>query len=109
MNTIRYLFQRDKLNANLDTGDKSLQCGRRNDALKLWMAWAAMGTEGYQRHIDNIWGCARYLRDEVLRRDGFELVSEPMCTNVCFWCVSPLPCPLFCLFPSFVLTGRPKN
>eukprot|EP00035_Acanthoeca_spectabilis_P022562 m.444454 g.444454 ORF g.444454 m.444454 type:complete len:534 (-) comp19101_c0_seq1:750-2351(-) len=85
----KYLFQRDKLNANLDTGDKSLQCGRRNDALKLWMAWAAMGTEGYQRHIDNIWGCARYLRDEVLRRDGFKLVSEPMCTNVCFWYVPP--------------------
>jgi glutamate decarboxylase len=36
-----YLFQKDKLNYNvsLDTGDKSIQCGRLNDVFKLWLMW----------------------------------------------------------------------
>lgn len=34
-----YLFMRDKVayDTSLDTGDKSLQCGRLNDALKIWL------------------------------------------------------------------------
>ena len=31
-----YLFQPDKLHGDADIGDKSLQCGRKSDALKLW-------------------------------------------------------------------------
>jgi glutamate/tyrosine decarboxylase-like PLP-dependent enzyme len=85
----KYLFQKDKLNTNLDTGDKSVQCGRKVDVLKLWMAWAATGDRGYEAHIDNIMDVARHLRDEVVRRDEFLLVAEPMCTNVCFWFVPP--------------------
>lgn len=39
-----YLFQPDKLNASLDVGDGSIQCGRRNDALKLWpIRWLPYG------------------------------------------------------------------
>ena len=34
-----YLFQPDKLNAEYDLGDKTIQCGRRADAFKLWLAW----------------------------------------------------------------------
>lgn len=34
-----YLFQPDKLNAEYDLGDKTIQCGRRPDAYKLWLAW----------------------------------------------------------------------
>lgn len=31
-----YLFQPDKLHGDMDIGDKSLQCGRKSDSLKLW-------------------------------------------------------------------------
>ena len=31
-----YLFQPDKLHGDKDIGDKSLQCGRKSDALKIW-------------------------------------------------------------------------
>ena len=31
-----YLFQPDKLHGNMDIGDKSLQCGRKSDSLKIW-------------------------------------------------------------------------
>ena len=36
-----YLFQQDKVayDKSLDTGDMSLQCGRLNDALKIWLMW----------------------------------------------------------------------
>lgn len=34
-----YLFQPDKLNKEYDLGDKTIQCGRRADAFKLWLAW----------------------------------------------------------------------
>ena len=38
-----YLFQQDKMNYDIsyDTGDKSIQCGRLNDALKFWLMWKA--------------------------------------------------------------------
>ena len=86
----KYLFQQDKLNASLDTGDKAVQCGRKVDVLKLWAAWASLGDEGYARHIDHLWNTAAYLKDQVEeRRESFRMVSKPMCTNICFWFIPP--------------------
>lgn len=35
-----YLFQQDKCyDVKYDTGDKAMQCGRRNDVFKLWLMW----------------------------------------------------------------------
>ncbi|VEL37497.1 unnamed protein product [Protopolystoma xenopodis] len=37
-----YLFQKDKqYDTSYDTGDKAIQCGRRNDIFKLWLMWRA--------------------------------------------------------------------
>jgi len=37
-----YLFQPDKhYDVRYDTGDKTIQCGRRPDAFKLWLGWKA--------------------------------------------------------------------
>lgn len=81
-----YLFQQDKFyDVSYDTGDKSIQCGRKNDSLKLWLMWKAKGDQGFERDIDNLFECSRYLANLVKERDGFELVIEPECTNVCFW------------------------
>lgn len=86
----KYLFQEDKLNAALDSGDKAVQCGRKVDILKLWMTWVATGDAGYVRHIDNFMAVARYLHDQVVARaPEFKPVAEPMCSNVCFWFVPP--------------------
>ena len=48
-----YLFHRDE-NAEYNSGDKSLQCGRRVDALKFWLSWKATGARGYARKIDRL-------------------------------------------------------
>ncbi len=43
--TAEYLFQGD--DDALNPGTRSIQCGRRNDALKLWAAWKQLGDEGF--------------------------------------------------------------
>ncbi|XP_009474009.1 PREDICTED: cysteine sulfinic acid decarboxylase-like, partial [Nipponia nippon] len=72
-----YLFQPDKFyDVTYDTGDKTLQCGRRVDCLKLWLLWKAVGTEGLARRVERAFAFTRYMAEEVKRRDGFQLVLE---------------------------------
>ncbi|TKC52646.1 hypothetical protein EI555_004502 [Monodon monoceros] len=85
-----YLFQQDKFyDVALDTGDKVVQCGRRVDCLKLWLMWKAQGGQGLERRVDQAFALARYLVEELKKRETFELVMEPEFVNVCFWFVPP--------------------
>lgn len=85
-----YLFQKDKLNTHLDTGDKSVQCGRKVDVLKLWLAWAVGGDNAYRAHVNSFMAVAQHLKNQVLAQpEVFSLVAEPMCSNVCFWFMPP--------------------
>lgn len=82
-----YLFQQDKFyDTNYDTGDKSVQCGRKPDAFKLWVMWRARGDDGFAVLVDNAMDMARYFQEKVIGRPGFRLVMpEFQCTNICFW------------------------
>ncbi|KAB0396848.1 hypothetical protein E2I00_016268 [Balaenoptera physalus] len=72
-----YLFQQDKFyDVALDTGDKVVQCGRRVDCLKLWLMWKAQGGQGLERRVDQAFALARYLVEELKKREAFELVME---------------------------------
>ncbi|XP_076180879.1 glutamate decarboxylase-like protein black [Ptiloglossa arizonensis] len=85
-----YLFQPDKFyDTSYDSGDKHVQCGRRADVLKFWFMWKAKGTRGLEKHVDRVFELARYFTDYVRHREGFMLLLEPECTNVCFWYVPP--------------------
>ncbi|NWW37793.1 CSAD decarboxylase, partial [Panurus biarmicus] len=85
-----YLFQRDKFyDVSLDTGDKSPQCGRRADGLKLWILWKAVGTRGLGQRVERAFAATRYLLEQVKRREGFQLVMEPEFINLCFWFIPP--------------------
>ncbi|RMB94086.1 hypothetical protein DUI87_29445 [Hirundo rustica rustica] len=85
-----YLFQRDKFyDVSLDTGDKSPQCGRRADGLKLWILWKAVGSQGLARRVERAFAATRYLLEQVKRREGFQLVIEPEFINLCFWFIPP--------------------
>ncbi|XP_070266247.1 cysteine sulfinic acid decarboxylase isoform X2 [Myotis yumanensis] len=85
-----YLFQQDKFyDVALDTGDKVVQCGRRVDCLKLWLMWKAQGGQGLEQRVNQAFALARYLAEEMKKREGFELVMEPEFVNVCFWFVPP--------------------
>ncbi|XP_006883948.1 PREDICTED: cysteine sulfinic acid decarboxylase isoform X3 [Elephantulus edwardii] len=85
-----YLFQQDKFyDVSLDPGDKVVQCGRCVDCLKLWLMWKAQGGQGLELRVDRAFTLARYLVEEIKKREGFELVMEPEFVNVCFWFVPP--------------------
>ncbi|XP_018779690.1 cysteine sulfinic acid decarboxylase isoform X2 [Serinus canaria] len=85
-----YLFQRDKFyDVSLDTGDKSPQCGRRADGLKLWILWKAVGTRGLAQRVERAFSATRYLLEQMKRREGFQLVMEPEFINLCFWFIPP--------------------
>uniref|UniRef100_A0A8C7D0Z5 Cysteine sulfinic acid decarboxylase n=1 Tax=Oncorhynchus kisutch TaxID=8019 RepID=A0A8C7D0Z5_ONCKI len=57
----KYLFQQDKFyDTSLDTGDKSIQCGRKVDCLKLWLMWKAVGSKGLEERVDRAFTHTRY-------------------------------------------------
>ena len=57
-----YLFQKDKFyDTSFDTGDKTIQAGRRVDVFKLWLMWKAKGTKGFAAETDHKFAIARYL------------------------------------------------
>ncbi|XP_039602686.1 cysteine sulfinic acid decarboxylase isoform X1 [Polypterus senegalus] len=85
-----YLFQQDKFyDISYDTGDKSIQCGRKVDCLKLWLMWKARGTRGLEERVDRAFTYTRYLVDEMKKREGFQLLLEPQFVNICFWYIPP--------------------
>jgi sulfinoalanine decarboxylase/sulfinoalanine decarboxylase/aspartate 1-decarboxylase len=77
-----YLFQAH--DDELNPGTRSLQCGRRNDALKLWAAWQLHGDRGYDERLERLFELARYATQRIERESDLELVHEPQSVNVCF-------------------------
>lgn len=86
-----YLFQQDKFyDISYDTGDKSIQCGRKVDVFKLWLMLKARGLSGFERLIDNAMNNAKYLANQISERSNFRLVvNDFQYTNVCFWFIPP--------------------
>jgi glutamate/tyrosine decarboxylase-like PLP-dependent enzyme len=84
-----YLFQPDKENTEMDTGDKTIQCGRKTDMFKLWLMWKASGDIGMRKTVDRCFELASLMAGKM-RNDpsgAWQLVYEPSCSNVCFWYV----------------------
>ncbi|MEM1186516.1 MAG: pyridoxal-dependent decarboxylase [Planctomycetota bacterium] len=77
-----YLFQQDS--DDLNPGTRSLQCGRPNEAIKLWALWQALGDEGYAARTERQVALARHVVDRVQADDDFVLSFDPVWVNVCF-------------------------
>lgn len=88
-----YLFQQDKFyDVSYDTGDKSVQCGRKVDAFKLWFMLKARGSDYMEDLVDNTFEMTSYLEKLVGEREGFRLVpnyKDRQCTNLGFWYIPP--------------------
>lgn len=67
-----------------DLGKKSIQCGRRVDAVKLWFAWKYFGLAGYEARIDNIIEMAAYAENIIQSTPNLELLSNRQSFSVCF-------------------------
>lgn len=68
---------------NVDLGRLSLQCGRRVDALKLWLAWRARGNAGWETLVDGYFDLADGLAKLVQEHPSLELACPNSLTNVC--------------------------
>jgi len=77
-----YLFQSDP--ERFDHGTMSIQCGRRNDALKIWAAWKRHGDAGYARRIDRLFDLVQYAADRVRSDPQLILTAEPESVCLCF-------------------------
>lgn len=77
-----YLFQVDT--PDLNPGIRSIQCGRRNDAFKLWAAWQLHGDAGYRARLERLLA----LRDHVVARieaaPELRMCHVPESLNICF-------------------------
>ena len=84
-----YLFQPDKLHAELDSGDRHFQCARRVDALKLWLTWNAHGDSGFADRVDRAVALAAHARRSIDESDEFASIVAGDFTNTTFVWVPP--------------------
>lgn len=86
---VHYLFQQDKFyDVSYDTGNKSVQCGRKIDAFKFWIMLKARGYGSFGRLVDHALDMSKLFMEKIKQRQGFRLVLEEyQYTNVCFWYV----------------------
>lgn len=81
-NDASYLYQTDHDGFNL--GKMSLQCGRRNDALKFWTLWKSVGTSGLEKIVDHQFALADTARDYVRNNKDYTLYSYDNSIAICF-------------------------
>ena len=81
-NAAHYLFHEDT--KDVDLGRFSLQCGRRNDSLKLWIAWREIGDQGWAEMVEKYCELSDYLQAAVQSHPKLEMMSERSWSNICF-------------------------
>jgi glutamate/tyrosine decarboxylase-like PLP-dependent enzyme len=67
-----------------DLGRKSVQCGRRVDAVKLWFAWKVFGLDGYRQRTDHQMAMAARAEEIVREHSQLEMVAPRQSFAVCF-------------------------
>lgn len=77
-----YLFHGES--EDVDLGRMSLQCGRRNDALKLFLSWREKGDAGWAKLIESYVELADFLQSLVDSNSKLEMMSSRVWSNVCF-------------------------
>lgn len=77
-----YLFQTEEDEFN--PGQTSLQCGRRNDALKFWTFWKKVGTKGLENLVNHEFALADTAREYIRNHPDYQLYSFDDSISVCF-------------------------
>ena len=81
-NDAEYLYQTDGDDFNL--GKTSIQCGRRNDALKLWTLWKGVGNKGLEEMVNQQFYLADVARNYIRNHPDYTLYSFDDSISVCF-------------------------
>jgi glutamate/tyrosine decarboxylase-like PLP-dependent enzyme len=77
-----YLYHSNSVEEDL--GEKSIQCGRRADAVKLWFSWKCYGKEGYAKRVENLMAMATHAEEIVKQTPKLELLVPRQSLNICF-------------------------
>ena len=78
-----YIFHEHEL-VEYDLGRQSLQCGKRVDALKLWLAWNYYGDRGWNDRINHLFDISKKVSEFIKTQDELELIVEPKSLNILF-------------------------
>ncbi len=78
-----YLFHADENDA-YNLGKKSLQCGRRVDALKLWLSWKAKGSEQFTKRVDDLLDLKDHALTLIESSSKLNLLAPAAYLNVLF-------------------------
>lgn len=78
-----YIFHESD-ESDLNLGPSSLQCGRRADAVKVWMLFRALGDKGISQMIDTLFSHARTAALLIQEMPELKLLQAPAMLNVCF-------------------------
>lgn len=86
-----YLFQPDKhYDTSYDSGDSSIQCGRKADAFKIWLMWKTRGQKELAARVEDTVDVAEYMAEKIGKHPRFQLVlDKAQGTSVSFWVVPP--------------------
>ena len=85
-----YIFQPDKQHGEFDSGDRTFQCARRIDSLKLWLSWKSRGDQGFADRIDHAVAMADHTRAQITASNGaFASLVDGDFTNAVFVWVPP--------------------
>ena len=78
-----YLFHKDE-NAAYNLGERSIQCGRRADSLKVWLSWKASGNKGFEKKIDYLQNMKQEFLAMLEQRESLEQLAPAAYLNILF-------------------------
>jgi len=81
-NDADYLYQGDDDDLNL--GKMSIQCGRRNDALKFWTLWKSVGTKGLAEIVDYQFELSAQAHEYIENNPDYTVYSKSPSVSICF-------------------------
>jgi len=81
-NDASYLYQTD--DDDFNPGKMSMQCGRKNDALKFWVLWKSVGTSGLAQIVDTQFELADAARKYVRGNPDYTDYSVDDTVAICF-------------------------
>lgn len=77
-------MDQDRDDAPADPGAWTIQCSRRADALRFWIALEYYGTDVLAELFDRAVDITRELYRRILETEDFEALHEPECNILCF-------------------------
>ena len=78
-----YLFHTDQ-NSAYNLGERSIQCGRRADALKVWLSWKAMGNKGFAKKMDHLQALKNHCVTGIEQHQQLHMLAPSVYLNVLF-------------------------